>query len=179
YFTVPVILQAGTTSGPQTYAGYYVLHLATPSIQAAPPFHPLGIASANVKLVGAGENANTVQAQACATQPSGSPVTLDPVPGAPESGAAYYIDNRSGPLEVLQSMFNALNRQEYTRAYDYWENQAALGSFAAYQQGYAATQSIQWAWGAVQPEGAAGQLYWSVPVTLKVATASGNQTYVG
>jgi hypothetical protein len=179
HFTVPVILQVGATGGPRTYAGCYVLHLAVPSIQATPPFHPLGIASANVKLVGAGENSSTVQAQACAGLGGASAVTLDPLPGAPESGSAYYIDDRGGPLEVLQSLFNALNRREYARAYDYWENQAALGSFADYQQGYAATQSIQWAWGAVQTEGAAGQLYWSVPVTLKVKTASGNQLFVG
>jgi hypothetical protein len=179
YFTVPVILQVGATGGPRTYAGCYVLHLSVPSIQTVPPFHPLGIASANVRLVGAGENASTVQAQACASVPSGSAVTLDPLPGAPESGAAYYIDNRSGPLETLQSLFNALNRREYARAYDYYENQAALGSFAAYQQGYAATQSIQWAWGSVQSEGGAGQLYWSVPVTLKDKNTSGSQTFVG
>jgi hypothetical protein len=179
YYTVPVILQVGTTGGPRTYAGCYVLHLSVPSIQTAPPFHPLGIASANVQLVGAGQNASTVQAQACAGLGGGSAVALDPLPGAPESGSAYYIDDRSGPLEVLQSMFNALNRREYARAYDYWENQTALGSFAAYQQGYAATQSIQWAWGAVQSEGGAGQLYWSVPVTLKVNTTGGSQTFVG
>ena len=179
YFTVPVILQVGAASGPRTYAGCYVLHLATPIIQAAPPFHPLGIASANVKLVGAGENAGTVQAQACAGMGGAGTITFDALPGAPESGSAYYIDDRTGPLETLQSMFNALNRQEYARAYGYWENQAALGSFAAYQAGYSSTLSTQWTWGPIDSEGAAGQLYWSIPVTLKVQNTNGNQTFVG
>ena len=46
YFIVPVTLQSSTSGGSQTFVGCYVLHLALPELQAVPPFHPLGIASA-------------------------------------------------------------------------------------------------------------------------------------
>ena len=46
YYTVPVSLDAVSTSGKHSYfAGCYTLRLANPQIQAAPPFRPLHIVS--------------------------------------------------------------------------------------------------------------------------------------
>jgi hypothetical protein len=181
YFIVPVTLQSTTSSGNQTFVGCYVLHLSVPAIQAAPPFHPLGIASAHILQVTSGANADAPRAQACAAAgwPGAGFVTITPTPGAPESGAAFYIDDRNGPLEVLQSLFNAINRQEYARAYDYWESSAQLAPFATFQQGYANTQSVQWTYGPVTSDAGAGQFYYSVPVTLKAQATGGLQTFVG
>jgi hypothetical protein len=181
YFVVPVTLNSMTSGGSQTFVGCYVLHLALPELQAAPPFHGLGIASANILQVTGGANPDTLRAQACATAGLNgtSPVTIAQTPGAPESGAQFYIDSRSGALEVLQSLFNAINRKEYTRAYGYWESSASLPSFTSFQQGYASTQSVQWSYGAVSSDAGAGQFYYSVPVTLKAQTTSGLQTFVG
>jgi hypothetical protein len=106
-------------------------------------------------------------------------VSIGATPGAPESGASAYIDNRSGPLEVVQSLINALNRKEYARAYSYWETNAAPSTFAAFQQGYAATQSVTWSFGAVTGDAGAGQFFYKVPVILKAQTTGGLQTFAG
>ena len=181
YFIVPVTLQSSTSGGPQTFVGCYVLHLALPELQAVPPFHPLGIASANLVQVTNGANADSLRAQACTTAGLNgtSPVTIAQTPGAPESGAQYTIDNRSGPLEVLQSLFNAINLRQYSRAYGYWEPSAGLPSFASFQQGYANTQSVQWTFGSVSRDAGAGQFYYSVPVALRAQATGGLQTFVG
>ena len=182
YYVVPVTLQTTTTGGPQTFVGCYVLHLALPELQAVPPFHGLGIRSATIVQVTNGANADALRAQACTTAGLGgtSPVSITPTPGAPESGAQFYVDNRSGALEVVQSLFNAINRKEYARAYGYWEAGAqGLPSFNSFQQGYANTQAVQWTYGPVSSDAGAGQFYYSVPVTLRAQTSSGLQTFVG
>src|SRR5260221_174756 len=145
------------------------------------PFHPLAIPSATIVLVSNGGNPDTLRAQACPTAglDGTSPVTITQTPGAPESGAQFYIDSRSGALETLQSLFNAINRREFTRAYGYWETSASLPSFNSFQQGYANTQSVQWSFGAVSSDAGAGQFYYSVPVTLRAQTIGGLQTFVG
>jgi hypothetical protein len=182
YFIVPVTLQAGTTGGAQTFVGCYVLHLSLPELQAVPPFHGLGIHSANIVQVTNGANADTLRAQACSAAGLNgtSPVTITPTPGAPESGAQFYVDSRSGALEVLQSLFNAINRKEYARAYGYWEAGAqGLPAFNSFQQGYANTQAVQWTYGLVSSDAGAGQFYYSVPVTIRAQTTGGLQTFVG
>ena len=57
-----------------------------------------------------------------------------------------YLDDRSGPVEVLASLFNAVNRKEYVRAYSYWENAGTnpeVAPFDQFQKGYAETESVQ------------------------------------
>ncbi len=182
YYVVPVTLNSLLTNGStQTFVGCYVMHLSQPGIQAEPPFRPMGIQSAVIKQVTGGANADTLRSQACAEAgyAGTTPVSVGATPGAPESGAGAYIDNRSGPLEVVQSLVNALNRKEYARAYSYWEANAAPSSFAAFQAGYAQTQSTTWSFGAVTSDAGAGQFYYNVPVTLKAQTTSGLQTFVG
>lgn len=89
-----------------------------------------------------------------------------------------YIDNRSGPVEVLQSLYNAVNRHEYARAYSYW--QKAPSTFAQFQQGYATTQSVQLTTGNVSSDAGASNYYYQVPVALKAQTTTGaTQTFVG
>ncbi len=182
YYVVPVTLQAlNTNSTTQTFVGCYVLHLSQPGFQAEPPFRPLGLQSAKIKEVTGGANADTLRSQACAEAGQGAttPVSISTTPGAPESGAAFYIDNRSGPLEVVQSLINALNRKEYARAYGYWQANSQPSTFAQFQQGYAQTQSVTWSFGAVTSDAGAGQFFYNVPVTLKSQTTGGLQTFVG
>jgi len=181
YFVVPVTLLSSTSGGQQTFVGCYVLHLGLPELQAAPPFQPIALHSATIVQVTGGANADSLRAQACAAAGiSGtSPVTIAGLPGAPESGAQFYIDSRSSALEVIQSLFNAINRQEYARAYGYWEASNLLPAFSAFQQGYANTQSVQWTFGTVTSNAGAGQVYYSVPATVWAQTTSGLQTFVG
>jgi hypothetical protein len=99
---------------------------------------------------------------------------------APEPG---YLDDRSTPEAVVSSFYDAVNRREYARAFAYWEPAAAaieLPAFDDFQQGYADTVSVGVTLGDVSTGVGAGQIYFTVPVTL-VATMSDAsiQTFVG
>src|SRR5258706_10586189 len=102
-----------------------------------------------------------------------------PAPATAPLNVPSYVDNRSDAVDLLISFFNALNRQEYDRAYSYWEPGSPVGTFAAFQAGYAATQSIIVTTGAVGGDAGAGQRYYIVPVTLQTTTTGGPQTFVG
>jgi hypothetical protein len=97
---------------------------------------------------------------------------------------ARYMDDRSGPVEVLQSLVNALNRKEYVRAYSYWSDTAIktgkVPAYADFEKGYANTKSVELTAGTVSQDAGAGQLYYRVPVALKALLADGTrQTFVG
>ena len=96
-----------------------------------------------------------------------------PVP-PPPSGAGAYLDDRSNPLALISSYFNAVNRKEYLRAYSYWSDPAAnLGTLTEYKIDYAATASVSLVFGTLTGDAGAGQMYYSVPVRLKSITTSG------
>jgi hypothetical protein len=98
----------------------------------------------------------------------------------PEPG---YLDDRSTPEAVLGSYFDAVNRREYARAYGYWEPAAAaiqLAPFDQFAAGYADTAWVDLSIGDVGTGVGAGQLYFSVPVTLRATLNNGSgQTFVG
>jgi len=85
-------------------------------------------------------------------------------PAPPPPGPAY--DDRDGPVQLLASYFNAINIEDYARAWDYWEN-PPNPSFDDFRDGYADTES---AFLVVRPpvgyEGAAGSAYAQVPTLL-------------
>lgn len=99
-----------------------------------------------------------------------------PPPGSPEP----LYDERTDPVHLLASYFNAVNREEYPRAWAYWEN-PPNPSYEEFVAGYAETASVLLV---VHPpvwiEGAAGSQYAAVP-TLLVATHtdSTQHTFVG
>lgn len=74
-------------------------------------------------------------------------------------------ENLDSPVDLLASYYNAINRQEYERAYGYWET--APDSFEEFANGFADTVNVQLI---VQPptriEGAAGSLYVAIPTVL-------------
>jgi len=94
-----------------------------------------------------------------------------------------YQDDRSTPEAVVGSYFDAINRREYARAYSYWQPgapQSQLPAFDDFQQGYAQTTSVQMQTGDVGSGVGAGQLYFTVPVTLVATLSDGStQTFVG
>jgi hypothetical protein len=98
----------------------------------------------------------------------------------PESG---YLDDRSTPEGVINSYWDAVNKREYARAYSYWEAAAAdreLPPFHDFASGYEATTSVQVTLGTIRGDVGAGQLYFSVPVTLLASAFDGSlQTFVG
>ncbi len=86
-------------------------------------------------------------------------------------------------LLVLSSLFNAINRKEYVRAYSYWESAGSspnVPPFAQFQQGYQETASVEAEFGAPVSGAAAGNIYYTVPTALKVQTTAGQtQAFVG
>jgi|GEM_PF-579122 len=185
YYSVPVVLIAQVTGGAvQTFSGCYILHLSRPEIQDAPPFNPLGIESAAVVARPNGSNIQKLLASACAGSPGGQPVPPTPTYDPAYIGPDRYLDNRSGPVELLRSLFNAINSKQYDRAFSYWSSPAGSPGgpppYAQFKQGYQDTASVQLKTGTVAPGAAAGNLYYSVPVTLIAkTTANATQTFVG
>ena len=82
-----------------------------------------------------------------------------------------FYENRTDPVGLLRSYYNAVNRREYRRAYGYWENPTSSlrQSYAQFARGYADTSYVALYTGRAFAEGAAGSTYVSVPTVL-VAT---------
>ena len=182
YAPVPVTLITKSTAGAtQTFVGCYLLHLGQPAIQGTLPFRPWGIQSATVQPVA--DNADLAGLTSHACDSYGQPPTLPPQPTADpgDISANQYIDNRTDPVEVLRSLYNAINRHEYVRAYSYWNSTAQnLPGLDQFEQGYSSTQAVTLTAGLVTPDAGAGQFYYTVPVTLKASLSDGTpQTFVG
>jgi hypothetical protein len=187
YYSLPVILVSKTTDGKTTnYEACYQFHISNPGVQGTPPFKSLGIRLGGAKVVATGVDPLTKLPTACTdTNVPGSDrvISTPPVTSPADISAARYLDDRSDAVQVMRSLFNAINRSEYVRAYSYWEPSAALTQlppFNNFAAGYADTASVQLTTGALREEGAAGSLYAQVPVTLVATTRSGViQTFVG
>ncbi len=181
YAPAPVTLIAKTNEGTrQTFVGCYVLHLGQPANQGTLPFRPWGIQSVTVTQVD--NNANTSDLMAHACDAYGSTAAPTPEPSDPNDiSANRYVDNRSGPVEVLQSLFNAINRREYVRAYSYWQSgEPGLPGLAEFTQGYSNTQAVTATFGLVTPDAGAGQIYYTVPATVWAKQVDGTrQAFVG
>jgi len=183
YYSVPVVLNAHMTGGGiQTFSGCYTLHLGDPANQTMPPFHPMAIQAATVKLAGAGATTAGLLAGACPAD-QGQPVPPTPAATPGDIAAARYLDDRGTAEAVVRSYYNAVNRQEYARAYGYWEPAAAasqLKPFDQFQQGYAQTTSVTLTIGTVGSDVGAGQLYYMVPVAIAARNSDGStQRFVG
>jgi hypothetical protein len=102
--------------------------------------------------------------------------TAIPALVAVDVGARRYIDNRSDPISVLQSLCNAINRHEYVRAYSYWGNGnggQGVAPFEQFAQSYSGTLSVTLSVGPVGGSGAAGSYYYLVPAVLRVTKVDG------
>jgi hypothetical protein len=96
------------------------------------------------------------------------------------SAQDQYLDNRSDAASLVRSLYNAVNRKEYARAWDYYGDQKPAKSYDKFVQGYADTQRVDVATGAVSEEGAAGSIYYSVPVAIRATDSKGDQkTFAG
>lgn len=181
YYTVPVtLISHSTNNATQTFVGCYTLHQSQPALFGTPPFRGLAIMSAQVQQVANTANTSALMANAC--PPANGLQTIPDVP-SPQTdiGVSHYIDDRSDGVLVLRSLFNAINRQEYVRAYSYWEpGSPQLSPFNQFQQGYANTASVQLTTGTETADAGAGQFYYNVPVILVAKTTSNAiQTFTG
>jgi hypothetical protein len=180
YYSVPVTLISTLTNNTtQTFVGCYVLRQPQAANFGAPPFGGMLIHSAQVQQVANNADTATLMASACPAA-NGLPTAADvPSPQSNISSTAY-VEDRTDGVQVLRSLFNAINRKEYVRAYSYWQpGSAQLQPYDQFQQGYADTNSVQLTAGTQTTEGAAGQLYYNVPVILVSQATGGTQTFTG
>ena len=101
---------------------------------------------------------------------------------APSLAAAddKYVDNRSDAASLVKSLYNAVNRKEYARAWDYFGDQKPAKSYEKFVDGYSTTDRVDVATGAVSEEGAAGSIYYQVPVAIRATDTDGNaRTFAG
>ena len=76
----------------------------------------------------------------------------------------------------MRSYYNAIARQEYARAWSYFGDAKPVKDYDTFVAGYAATAAIELRAGPVEPEGAAGSLYESVPVAFAATGTDGKVT---
>jgi hypothetical protein len=179
YYTVPVLLKSETTGGDQqTYSGCYTMHLGLPSAQATPPYESLGFQTADVQQAASDANDSNLLAHACnaTNQQHGTELLpQNPLTDTGDISTSNYLDDRGDAVLVLRSLFNAINRHEYLRAYSYWQDKTQVPSFDQFQKGYENTASVDLTTGTVASDAGAGQVYYSVPTVLKSETTDGQQ----
>jgi hypothetical protein len=84
-----------------------------------------------------------------------------------------YLDDRSDPTAIVRSLYNAVSRHEYARAWSYFGETKPLPDYQAFVAGYAETASVELLTGPAATEGAAGSIYGSVPVALAATGTDG------
>ncbi|MGH7192668.1 MAG: hypothetical protein ACREJM_03935 [Candidatus Saccharimonadales bacterium] len=110
---------------------------------------------------------------------------LHPVPGllgispsansAPNDiGKQDYLDDRSTPDEVVRSLYNAVNRHEYARAYSYWGAGSQAQPFPAFQDGYAQTAAVALTTGHSESALHDGDMNYALPVDLSATMTDGS-----
>ncbi|OCO98757.1 MULTISPECIES: hypothetical protein [unclassified Ensifer] len=87
--------------------------------------------------------------------------------GAVAQDSVGYIDDRSDGAALVRSLYNAINRKEFARAYGYFGESKPVGGFQTFTRGYARTVSVEVKIGKVRTEAGAGSIYAAVPVAVK------------
>lgn len=163
----------------------FLMRLPQPANFGEPPIELLKISKGGFTPVAAGISDSDALTSACygtdySTAAAGNPPLSHDLEPLSELGPDNYIDNRSGAVEVVSSLFNAINRKEYVRAFSYWQDPAAVGNYADYAAGFANTGLIHVTFGTVVSDAGAGQYYYSIPVAQTVENTDGTtQIFVG
>jgi hypothetical protein len=162
----------------------YRLHLPNPAMQEVPPVRPMAVESIISQPAASADDGARFLPTVCKDAGLVQPATsATPTPNPSDIGPTRYVDDRSDPVQVLRSLFNAINRKEFARAYSYWEGEpggSLLPRFPDYRQGYANTASVDLTIGSGSQDFGAGQVYFNVPVTLQAKNADNSaQSFVG
>ena len=183
FYTVPTaVTDTLTPSGTNKYAICFILQFPQPANYGAPPIQPMNFAQYTKTAVSTSTSDASAISSACSgSNTSGLPGTDAVVENLNDLSVNNFIDNRSGAIEVISSLLNAINHKEYVRAYSYWQNPATtVGSYASYAAGYNDTGSVTAIFGTVTSDAGAGQFHYQVPLAMKVITTSNTQqTFVG
>lgn len=183
YYTLPTaVTDTLNGGGTAKYAICFILRYPQAANYGAPPITPMNIDQYTKTSVSTSTSDAAAITNACSGSDAfglpSSPVTVDSLS---DISANNYIDNRSGAIEVVSSLFNAINSKEYVRAYSYYQNAATYpGSYTTYAAGYNDTGSVTATFGTVTSDAGAGQFHYQVPLAMKVTTTSNTlQTFVG
>ncbi|MCP1198166.1 DUF1176 domain-containing protein [Notoacmeibacter sp. MSK16QG-6] len=86
-----------------------------------------------------------------------------------------YYDDRSSPQTLVHSLYNAINRREFARAYSYFGTPPAA-SVEIYARGFDDTELVQIVTGSSMAEGAAGSSYQTLPIAIRSIAKGGGET---
>ncbi|MEW9808208.1 DUF1176 domain-containing protein [Mesorhizobium sp. ZMM04-5] len=86
-----------------------------------------------------------------------------------------YLDDRSSAASLVESFYNAVNRKEFARAWDYFGDEKPAADPDAFAAGYADTAGVEVYTGAVASEGAAGSTFYHLPVAILAAQTDGSE----
>jgi hypothetical protein len=159
---IAAVLDSTHTDGStQRFAGCYIAWKTVPGVSESTNDTLWHIEEAQVSEADASSSRADLLAKACDSYKD----------RLANFGAAY--DNQTSALNVVLSLYDAINRQDYKRAYGYWEQ--APSSYEEFAAGYANTASAIVTTGTPTDKGAAaGSVYERVPVivtgTLKDGT---------
>jgi hypothetical protein len=96
------------------------------------------------------------------------------------SAEPKYIDDRSDAASLIRSYYNAINRREYARAWDYFGQTKPSADFATFVKGFEHTDRVDVVTGAVSSEGAAGSTFFNIPVAIAAfGKDGGEQVFAG
>ncbi|BCH25517.1 DUF1176 domain-containing protein [Mesorhizobium sp. L-8-3] len=99
--------------------------------------------------------------------------SLSALPAAAEEPP--YLDDRSDPAALVRSLYNAVSRQEYARAWSYFGDTKPAKDFDSFAKGYDDTARVDVETGAVSSEGAAGSTFFEVPVAIRAVAKNGDE----
>ncbi|MER9081796.1 DUF1176 domain-containing protein [Mesorhizobium sp. M0895] len=88
---------------------------------------------------------------------------------------APYIDDRSNAEAVIRSLYSAISRHEFARAWDYFGDTKPAKDFNSFVKGYDGTDTVEVKTGGVSEDGAAGSIYYSVPVAIRATAKDGSE----
>lgn len=89
-----------------------------------------------------------------------------------------YLDDRSTPQALVKSLYNAINRKEFSRAWSYFGTPPAA-DLAAYENGYARTEGVSVVVGTPAQEGAAGSTVYTLPVAISATEGGEEKVFSG
>lgn len=94
---------------------------------------------------------------------------------APAAAQDAYVDDRSTPAALARSLYNAINRGEYARAYSYFATPPSP-TLEAYAKGYDGTEHVEIVTGTPREEAAAGSVYFELPIAIRATNANGTDS---
>jgi hypothetical protein len=86
-----------------------------------------------------------------------------------------YLDDRSDAAGIVKSFYNAIDRGEFARAWDYFGDKKPSKDFATFAKGYENTVSVQVVTGEPGAEGAAGSTFFALPVAILATNKDGSE----